>query len=337
MPTALQTGWSWVRRTIEQLARSPAAWLGCALLASTCAVSAQQDANRWQMPALPANLQPNPSEAWTGPIMDNIVVRYRRVLHHPEMADRIVALLQEAFAPLGCPFPLGSADDLRRRLVEHEETWYLSGASVRKEKRSIGVVRADGTTCANPPQLRRVHSIDIRTPERNILYTRSEPGNANVSVFQPPPEVVSATRSDSQRRLRDARNIRTMTGRSMGQVWHETETINGFVCGRARLGADRICILVEQPMHVASRTLLGVNVGHRRGDPACAQPSGDNARNTVFLLGCLMMVSKVEMTHFQGNARIPANTFDMPMEARGLPVEMASTPQPDREGTMEDR
>jgi len=336
IPTALKPGWEWTRRAIEQLSRRRAAWLGCALFAGACTVSAQQNGDRWQMPGLPADLQPSPSEAWTGPIMDNIVVRYRRVLLHPEVADRIVALLNEAYAPLGCPFPLGFAEDLRRRLSDYEETRYLNGTSVRTEKRFVSVDRASGTTCTDAPRLKISFTIDIRTPESNILYTRSEPGGAKVSVWRPPPDVASAVRMDAQRRLRDARNIRTVTGRSMGRVWRETETINGFVCGRTRVGADSVCTLVEQPMHVASRTPLSVEVGRRRPDPECAQPSGDNARNFAFLLGCAVDF-KLEMTHFQGNARIPANTFDMPVEARELPIQNTELPEADLENPRGNR
>lgn len=263
------------------------------------------------------------SVAWDGEIMDNIVLRYRRVLRYPEVADRIVAMFNQQ----GCVASPTLADAWRRRLEEYEEVVYLSGTSKRTEKRQVAI--GPGGSCAEPVSVVPSHSIDIRTMERKILYT-SRGDQRKVNVTEPPAEIVTAMRSRAQARLRDARNPRTRIGRSMGRVWREQTAFNGFDCGSTVFGAEHSCVLIEQPRHVATNTPIAVRIKPIEDDPQCENPSGPQWNNLEFQLKCMVTFHR-ELVSFERNARIPRDLFEMPPEARGLPVNRTAIPEEDED------
>lgn len=259
------------------------------------------------------------SVAWDGEIMDNIVLRYRRVLRYPEVADRIVALINQQ----GCVISPTVADAWRRQIEEYEEVVYLSGTSKRTEKRQVAM--GPGGSCAEPVSLLPLHSIDIRTMERRIQYS-SRGDQRKVSVTETPSEILSAKRSDAQARLRNARNPRTGIGRSMGRVWRERATFNGFACGSTALGVEHVCVLLEQPRHVATNTLISVRTKAFEDDPQCENSAAAESNHPNFLFSCLM-IGSVELVSFERSARIPRDLFEMPPEARGLPVNRTAIPE----------
>lgn len=271
----------------------------------------------------PAPFPTSRSVAWDGEIMDNIVLRYRRVLRYPEAADQFVALFNQQ----GCVVSPTLADAWRRQLEEYEEVVYLSGTSKRTERR--GVAREPGASCAASVSLVPSHSIDIRTMERRIQYT-SRGDQRKVTLTETPSEILSAKRSEVQARLRDARNPRTGIGRSMGRVWRERATINGLDCGSTVFGVEHSCVLLEQPRHVATNTLISVRTKPFGDDPQCENPAGPEWNNPRLHASC-MMVGTVELVSFERNARIPRDLFEMPPEARGLPVNRTTIPEADED------
>ena len=258
---------------------------------------------------------------WDGEIMDNIVLRYRRVLSYPQAADRIVAMLNAN----ACVVSPTVADGWRRQLELVEEVVHLSGTRKRIEKRAVTMELSQ--SCTEPVRILPVHTIDIQTPERRILYT-SRGNERKVSVTEPPSEIVSALRSRAQGRIRDARNPRTAIGRSMGRVWAEQATYNGFACGSTVLGVENSCVLLEQPRHVATNTLISVRTKSVEDDPQCRNPAGPEWANLTFQLKC-MTTFHSELVAFEKNARIPQDFFEMPAEARGLRVNPAGIPEAD--------
>ena len=255
--------------------------------------------------------------------MDNIVLRYRWVMRYPESISRAIAIVNAHFAHLGCAISPTFADLWRRRIEEREEVVYLSGASKRTEKRLVAVDMSG--SCAEPRTLVPYHSIDIRTLERRILFT-SRGDERKVHISESPPEVVAGMRSRAQARLRDARNPRTGIGRSMGRVWTERASFNGFGCGSTVFGVEGVCVLLEQPRHVATNTLISVRTKPFGDDPQCENPAGTEW-NKVRLHGRCMMIAHSELVSFERNARIPRDLFQMPPEARGLPVNRAVIPE----------
>lgn len=261
------------------------------------------------------------SVAWDGEIMDNIVLRYRRVLRYPEAADRAIAALNQHF----CLASPTLAESWRQQLAEYEEVVYLSGTSKRTEKR--GVTEVSGGACSEPVSMENTHTIDIRTLERRILYT-SRGNQRKVSVTEPPPEIVSMLRSRAHARLRDARNPRTTIGRSMGRVWTQRASFNGFDCGSTVFGVEHSCVLLEQPRHVATNTPISVRTKLNEDDPRCEDPASPDWNVWLFHVKCLI-IFHTELVAFESNARIPRDLFEMPAEARGLPVSRAGVPDVD--------
>ena len=275
-----------------------------------------------------AQLPPSPfpttrSVAWDGEIMENIVLRYRWVMRYPESINRAFALVWEYWS---CPVAPSLGDAFRREIEDQEHVVYLSGTNKRTETRWMEAVSSG--SCAEPAALVPRHSIDIRTLERRTLYT-SRGGERKVHVSESPSEIVAAMRSRAQARLRDARNPRTGIGRSMGRVWTERASFNGFDCGSTPFfGVEGVCVLLEQPRHVATNTLISVRTKPFADDPQCENPAGPEWRNPVFHLGC-GMIGHRELVGFERNARISQNLFEMPAEARGLPVSRAGIPEID--------
>ncbi len=275
------------------------------------------------VPLPPSPFPTSRSVAWDGEIMDNIVLRYRRVLRYPEVADRIVALINQQ----GCVISPTVADAWRRQSEEYEEVVYLSGTSKRTEKREVAM--GPGGSCAEPVSLIPIHSIDIRTIERRIKYW-SKGDQRKVSVTETPSEILPSMRSRAQARLRNARNPRTGIGRSMGRVWTEQATFNGFDCGSTILGVEHLCSLLEQPRHVATNTPISVRTKALTDDPRCENSAASESNHPNVLFVCLT-IGSVELVSFEKNARIPRNLFEMPPEARGVPVNRTEIPEADED------
>lgn len=284
-----------------------------------------------------AQLPPSPfpttrSVAWDGEIMDNIVLRYRRVLFYPQAAERLMQALQgfmdETLLRRVCTFSPEWTEVLRRSSGEYEKTIHLSGFNKREEIREVRLSRSDDRDergCPEPPLVLQQHKIEISTPAQTIKFSRVG-DQSRVQVRNIPPVIRDMRITRAQSRLRDARNPGTRIGRSMGRVWAEEATFNGFRCG-SNFGVNGLCTFLDQPRHVGTDTSILVRIS-TEVDPRCEQdPTDDETRTLAFLIGCVFL-GAWELIEVQQNARIPQDLFEMPPEARGLPVNQVTNPEP---------